>query len=168
MSGAIIVHAWPLVLRPGLVVDTGGLTEGCAWADNTQILVAFGDEVCSVAWEDGGETTTEDDIPLAALRLNLRDDATRDAVLRAMWRKLRPEDPESLSAPQWIPHDDDATPAWSLARFDGDGDADAIYFAEYIGSTAPDGSMAVPELSGCYQEDADLLALGTCARAVLS
>lgn len=188
MSAPILVPAFACVLRAGLpvlepehgafvLVDTyeicvAGNSEN---SDASELRALIGRRVIDRADVDvssGRRSRHCDiqrgDVPASCLRLNLRVPAVRDALVRALWRKLRPSDDEPHAAPMWVPHDSDAVPAWSLATMDGDGDADSIYFAEQIGETAPDDSMAIPSLANCYAEDGDLLALAEVAKSVLS
>lgn len=100
--GPVLVPAWPAVLRAGLPVrvkwgagdgDIGPVRVLCSLEESP----TEGETWCNVA--STRNTPSVDDYPLAELRLDLRDPATRDAVVRAIWRKLRPTEPEPLTAP---------------------------------------------------------------------
>jgi hypothetical protein len=98
-SSAILVPAFPALLRRGMPVTAYG---------RQGVLVRSG-ERCRVAYPDEREDIETSWYELRELRLDLRDAAVRDAIVRAIWRKLRPGmidvhgrlPPDPLTAPHF-------------------------------------------------------------------
>lgn len=115
------------------------------------------------------------DESVASVRLDLRDAAVRDAVVRAVWRKLRPTEPEPLTAPSWscsyppghVPDEiDDERPCWYLGP-----DGDALTFVDAEDGPVDDDTVFVAGLDEIMlrcSPDRDLLALAAVACAVLA
>lgn len=96
-------------------------------------------------------------------RYDLRRPADRDRCVRALWRKLRPGEPEPLTAPQFANDGD----AWGLCAdgFDGGG---TVWFAEeWNDEDAGSTYVAVPALASlattCPACDGDGGDGGKCA-----
>jgi hypothetical protein len=170
-NGALI-PAYPTVLRAGLpvVVERDGFGAGGRFK-----FVAFwcgqsdGDVYVCDASERGYTKLWDADIVL----LDLRDPAVRDAVVRAIWRKLRPEESELLTAPAWRypwvvwgwhPSTPGPRPRWTLGEIGFD--------ARSLEVQHPDdrAQHVIPTLASVPlgSPDRDLLALAEVAKAVLS
>jgi hypothetical protein len=104
----VFVPAFSSVLREGLPVI--GNTDG---DESFGVVVAFTPTGATVWWNDWQESCEEE---VKDLNLNLRDPAVRDAVVRALWHKLHPNQPEPPTAPRWFSFDGCDGPAWALAR----------------------------------------------------
>lgn len=174
MADAILVPAWPALLRAGLpvVLVSGERGPFVAWLDHMQqsalVAIEQDDALTEVRVSVRRPNTL-------TIRLDLRDPAVRDAVVRAIWRKLRPDEPEPLTAPIFdcetrpdeLPSEDEDPPCWWLAH-----------------PLAPDNGVAfgclIESKDGVYRKvsalndvdfaspDRDLLALAEVAKAVLA
>jgi hypothetical protein len=165
---AILVPAYPALLRAGLPVVY------CAWVGEPAIgavIVRTCDDPVVILTGDvhtGGIFANRIAVVHggAFLSLDLRDPAVRDAAVRALWRKLRPVEPEPLTAPAFgiAPNGHAATdPHWLLYN----GDLVARFMAI---SCFPRIDHAVPALASIdlASPDRDLLALACVLAAVLS
>lgn len=107
----MLVPAWPEVLRAGLPVvvqrDAFGVGSFSAIYCDTD-----DDDVFVYSSDERGFSKLWDADTLLA---DLRDGDVRDACVRALWRKLRPGEPEPLTAPLFY-YDDD-TECWWLQVF---------------------------------------------------
>ena len=59
--------------------------------DCPAVIVAVGDDLCAVAYEDGGVTSADDDLPLVDTVLDLREEAGRAHAARwamEFWRRM--------------------------------------------------------------------------------
>ena len=115
--------------------------------------------------------------PRGDVSLDVRDPAVRDALVRAIWRKLRPDEPEPLTAPRW---DNNSERRYSLVgRFMRDV-SDATYdvrFRPTPGGRSPESEdIVVPALGDLPRDsferpqdfaDRALLALAAVCVAVL-
>lgn len=164
MSEGILVPAFPTVLRPGLLACDGC----CRW-----FVVVDPDNFDDVFVADIGSGETEV-VRREALRLDLRDPAVRDAVVRAIRRKLRPGEPEPLTAPlfyygggcdRWAGFAATARASWWLES--------GVFKCGWWDADVDDPAQGVAALAALRgvdvdHHDRDLLALAAVARAVLS
>lgn len=93
----VLVPAFPAALRVGLPVihvDGPAVVTLCEGSQVVVVLTA-GRVLGAVVYADRIR------VVYGALTLDLRDPSVRDAVVRALWRKLRPGEPEPLTAPRW-------------------------------------------------------------------
>jgi hypothetical protein len=98
------------------------------------------------------------------LRLDPRDPTVRDAVVRAIWRKLRPDAPEPLTAPEFRNYKN------RVFRLQSDGEASWFEPVGQITSNFIVVAISIPALASIPLDspDRDLLALAEVAKAVLS
>jgi hypothetical protein len=187
----VLIPAYPAVLRAGLpvVVERDGFGAGGRFK-----FVAFwcgksdGDVYVCDASERGYTKLWDADV----VSLDLRDPAVRDAVARAIWRKLRRkatpgaldmrevspnvwESVEPATAPQWS-YDDNGDSYWLTALYGYNDDvhetfspADGSCCRGARGHVDHDAN-AVPSLVSISinSPDRDILALAEVAKAVLA
>lgn len=110
---------------------------------------------------DRGDVGTEERDP-AALSVDLRDPSIRDRLARAIWAKLRPKEPEPITAPTFACYSPSAR-CWTL-RIDGR----ASEMFSHLGGKAV--GAVVPALADIPLDspDRDLLALRAVALVVLA
>lgn len=155
MSAPVLVPAFPAVLQAGLPVECLGYSlRGRAHAAQD---VGDGEWML---WPNASGRYW----PLTSLRLDLRDPTVRDAVVRAIWRALRPDEPEPLTAPVFVVGVGavlmESPGRQSIAFLDRD--------ISYAGSNHA-AAQIVPALTAIrHAPDRDLLALAEVAKAVLS
>lgn len=170
MTAPILIPAFACVLRPGLSIVHNGYNDPsvriCMHVDDQgRVAYAITDEQGDV--QEWGRSKN--------VSLNLRNPAVRDAVVRAIWRKLRPDDSEPTTAPAWSHVEaGEGFPCWwwvSTNHVDDDSDEDV----ETFGADNPTHAggiidHSVPSLASVPLDspDRDLLALAEVAKAVLS
>jgi hypothetical protein len=161
MSFPITIPVFAALLRAGLpVIDAD---------DGERGIVMFGESIYA---EKRGPFGYINGKPGESWRLDLRDPIIRDACVRAIWRKLRPGDPEPLNSPKFRR---DAFNVWSVWDIEKNtGALLAVAFAPN-GTSSP-WRFVVPALADITDIadvagddiDCDLLALGCVCVAVLS
>lgn len=161
---AILVPAFPAVLRDGLpVIDSIDGERGMAQQRRSDWY--------TLVWSEADGSDMHRLVP-SEFRLDLRDPTVRDAVVRALWRKLRPDEPEPLTAPTWRypwttggwhPTTPGLRPRWTLG--------DVGFDARPFDVQHPDdrSQHVIPALASIPLDspDRDLLALAEVAKAVL-
>ncbi len=155
----VLVPAFPAVLRAGLSIVVRGPMPHVGPDEYLHtVVVVIGGPVVHF-WHMGGARGALKD----AVFVDLRDPAVRDAVVRALWRKLRPDEPEPLTAPRfWHP-----APLATRWLVYGDDGSLMIRLAPVV--SFEDVDVAVPALASIPLDspDRDLLALAEVAKAVL-
>lgn len=146
----------PALLRPGLVLADGAIVT-CVYVDG--VTPTTGGSCVMVVADDG----VEDPRDVGGISIDLRDPSVRDALLREVLRKLRPDAPEQFGAPALEPAENGAD--WILFFKDGaflDLNAEIMFSAQ--ADDEDDETVHVPGLPA----DGQLDALRMIANMVLS
>jgi hypothetical protein len=169
----VFVPAFQAVLRPGIMLMVPGPIGACAdgeWLNTPLQMRGGGDDLHFNAF---GFWQTE---RAAKCRLDLRDPSVRDAVVRAIWRKLRSDEPEPLTTPRWsrLCYQRNETPdsldSWTLT-------SPKSPPIDFSAASSPWGfrsewrtvvDLGDSELVPLDSPNRDLLALAEVAKAVLS
>jgi hypothetical protein len=119
----VLVPAFPAVLRAGLLAIASVSIDGvdvpvqCVVTDVNE--AADGATVAPIPGEV--DDTEPFDCGMKWLAIDLRDPTVRDVVVRALWRKLRPDEPEPFSPPHFHVGRGDGVLLWWLTVPDASG-----------------------------------------------
>ena len=156
MADTLLIPAYPQVLAPGLLIRFGGAPHVVTFVEPTaHSAKGFNANAVNVDPADPELGTEIGPLYHHLTRLDLREPAVRDAVARAIWRTLRPNEPEPLTAPVFASHADGAFFTLEHQRFVAHSAADYEHEVPALGNVA----LANP--------DRDLLALAAIAAHVL-
>jgi hypothetical protein len=185
VTAPLLIPAYPALLRAGLpVVCDLETDEGDAYIDVAAVVISLYGVDCdpdpwlTIGIDDRGNSGERAEALIAHTRLDLRNPAVRDQAVRALWRKLRPGEPEPLTAPRW---DNNSEQRYSLVGRHMRGVSDTAYdvrFRPTPGGRSPEcEDIVVPALGVLPRDsferpqdfaDRDLLALAAVLAAVLA
>lgn len=175
MTSPLLIPCPPALLRaglPGHLTRWGGgeivgvylgPTEACAYCGGWGCVHDGPAHVPGGYWSTAYPKTFSGPVPHAAVDVDLRDGAVRDHALRVLYAKVRPEEPEPVSAPRW--GEECSSPGvWFVG-----GRRNHFASPKYAGPTWNPSQTTIPALASVPLDspDRDLLALACVIAAVL-